>query len=384
MSFSASINLSSLNGTTGFRLDGVASYDSCGNSVASAGDVNGDGIADIIISANSADPNGRSSGSSYLVFGNTSTFASSINLSSLNGTTGFRLDGVATSDGSGKSVASVGDLNGDGFADLIIGSPYADNTSPDSGSSYVVFGRASGFSSSINLSSLDGSTGFRLDGVANNDRSGTSVASAGDVNGDGFADLIIGAYLADPNGSDSGSSYVVFGKASGFSSATNLSSLDGSTGFRLDGVAAGDNSGYSVASAGDLNGDGFADIIVGAFGADPNGSDSGSSYVVFGKASGFTAAIGLSSLDGSTGFRLDGVAAGDNSGYSVASAGDVNGDGRADLVIGAIYSSPNGGYPGSGYIYLSPAASGATYRGTALADSLHGTASGIDPVWWTP
>ena len=102
---------------------------------------------------------------------------------------------------------------------------------------------------SVALSSLNGTTGFRLDGVAASDSSGRSVASAGEVNGDGFADLIVGAYLADPNGLDSGSSYVVFGKAGGWTPTVNLSSLDGTTGFRLDGVAAGDFSGWSVTSA---------------------------------------------------------------------------------------------------------------------------------------
>ncbi len=102
----------------------------------------------------------------------------------------------------------------------------------------MVFGKASGFASSLNLSTLNGTTGFRLDGVKANDCSGHSVAGAGDVNGDGFADVIVGACGADPNGSDSGSSYVVFGKASGFASSLNLSTLNGATGFRLDGVAA--------------------------------------------------------------------------------------------------------------------------------------------------
>src|SRR5215211_3941913 len=121
-----------------------------------------------------------------------------------------------------------------------------------------------------------------------------------------------------------------------FPSAIDLASLDGSNGFKLSGEAAQDFSGRSVASAGDLNGDGFADLIIGAYGADPHGSNSGASYVVFGRAAGFTANIDLSSLDGSSGFKLSGVAAGDLSGRPVASAGDVNGDGFADLIIGAL------------------------------------------------
>ena len=128
----------------------------------------------------------------------------------------------------------------------------------------------------------------------------------------------------------------MFGKASGFAANIDLSTLDGTTGFKLSGAAADDDSGRSVASAGDVNGDGFADLIVGAKGADPHGnSASGASYVVFGQASGFAANIDLSSLDGTTGFKLSGAAAGDFSGVSVASAGDVNGDGFADLIVGA-------------------------------------------------
>jgi hypothetical protein len=199
------------------------------------------------------------------------------------------------------------------------------------------------------------------------------VASAGDVNADGFADLLIGAYRADPNGGYSGASYVVFGNGSGFGADVDLSALDGSNGFRIDGAAADDFSGFSVASAGDFNGDGFADVIVGAYRADPNGSFSGSSYVVFGAAGGFDAALQLSALDGNNGFRIDGVAGSDFAGRSVASAGDVNGDGFGDLIVGADGADPNGGYSGSSYVIFGSAPGEAVTRvGTAIANTIHG------------
>ncbi|SEF78142.1 integrin alpha [Nitrosomonas ureae] len=355
--FDATTDLSSLDGNNGFRLDGVATADLLGISVSSAGDVNGDGIADVIVGASGADPNGTlSAGSSYVVFGKVAGFDATLDLSSLDGSNGLRLDGVAAGDRAGFPVSGAGDVNGDGIADVIVGASGADpNGTLSAGSSYVVFGKASGFSATLDLSSLDGNNGFRLDGTAIFDLSGFSVSNAGDVNGDGFADVIIGAQQADVNGYDSaGSSYVVFGKASGFDAALDLSSLDGSNGFRLDGAA--DNfSGNSVSSAGDINGDGFADLIVGAFASNPNGAASGSSYVVFGKASGFDATLDLSSLDGNNGFRLDGAAAYDYSG-TVSSAGDVNGDGFADLIVGAIGADSNGNNSGSSYVVFGKAA----------------------------
>jgi len=166
----------------------------------------------------------------------------------------------------------------------------------------VVFGKdtatVGNFTPTLALSSLSGSNGFRLDGVAANDYSGHSVSAAGDINGDGIGDLIVGADRADPNGNaSSGSSYVVFGQSTGFTATLALSSLTGSNGFRLDGVAASDYSGLSVSAAGDINGDGFGDLIVGAYGADPNGGYSGSSYVVFGRAAA-VAAVAVPGLNG--------------------------------------------------------------------------------------
>ena len=289
-------------------------------------------------------------GESYVVFGKSTGFGSAVDLSTLDGTTGFRLDGVDQSYYFTSSVSSAGDVNGDGFDDLIIGASGADSGGySHAGKSYVVFGKSGSFGSAVSLSTLDGTTGFRLDRGGQSDHSRFSVSSLGDVNGDGFDDLIIGATEADPGGeTNAGESYVVFGKSGGFDSGIDLSTLDGTTGFRLDGVDLYDYSGASVSSAGDVNGDGFDDLIIGVHGADPGGDDyAGGSYVVFGKSGGFGSAVNLGVLDGTTGFRMDGIAQNDYAGFSVSGAGDVNGDGFDDLVIGARGAAD---YAGESYV----------------------------------
>jgi len=348
--FGPNLQLSALDGSDGFQISGEAAGDLAGRSVSSAGDVNGDGFDDLIVGAYEADPNGSASGAAYVVFGKAGGFGATLDLSTLNGTTGFQISGAAEGDLAGTSVSSAGDVNGDGFDDLIVGAYGADPNGTNSGAAYVVFGKAGGFGATLDLSTLNGTTGFQISGAAAGDYAGWSVSSAGDVNGDGFDDLIVGAYRADPNGSNSGAAYVVFGTAGGFAATLDLSTLNGTTGFQISGAAEGDLAGTSVSSAGDVNGDGFDDLIVGALAADPNGSASGAAYVVFGKAGGFGATLDLSTLDGATGFQISGEVASDQAGFSVSSAGDVNGDGFDDLIVGAPAADPNGSTSGAAYV----------------------------------
>jgi hypothetical protein len=348
--FGAQIELSALDGTDGFVLNGINAEDYSGVSVSGAGDINGDDVDDVIVGAWGADPNNSASGESYVVFGKDTGFGAQIELSALDGTDGFVLNGFGPVDRSGISVSGAGDVNGDGVDDLVIGADRADPNGSNSGESYVVFGKDTGFGAQIELSALDGTDGFVLEGIDFDDFSGVSVSGAGDVNGDGVDDVIVGAWGADPNGERSGESYVVFGKDTGFGAQIELSALDGTDGFVLNGINAEDNSGASVSGAGDVNGDGFDDVIIGARGADPNGSFSGESYVVFGKDTGFSAQIELSALDGTDGFVLEGIDGGDESGRSVSGAGDVNGDGVDDLVIGALLADPNGSASGESYV----------------------------------
>jgi flagellin-like hook-associated protein FlgL len=237
--------------------------------------------------------------------------------------------------------------------DLIVGAFTSSPNGLESGSAYVVFGKSDG--NAVELSQIEqdsNDNGFVINGASAGDIAGKSVSGAGDVNGDGLDDVIIGAPMAEPNSYyGAGKSYVVYGKSDGAS--VELSSIEQDTnasGFVINGISDRDFSGTSVSSAGDVNDDGLSDLIVGSYGR-PNGGVSGTSYVIFGKNDGTK--VDLSDIeDGSNtqGFAIDGSSRGDQAGISVSSAGDMNEDGLADVVLGASGSDINGNKTGAGYV----------------------------------
>lgn len=264
------IDLAALSAAQGTTIFGARAGDNAGRSVSNAGDVNGDGFADMIIGADNAGTFHVTTrtfvGESYLIFGSANLTAT-IDLASL-GSAGVRLIGSNTFDNSGHSVSGAGDVNGDGFDDLIIGAYNADgsaNNKPDTGDSYLVFGSAT-LPPTINLGSptLNGVTFFGSD---TGDRTGVSVSDAGDVNGDGFADLIIWAPLASIAGSlntTAGESYIIFG-GNVFTSSVTLPGTDASE--TITGTAAAD---IIVGGRGNdtLNGSGGPDVLIGGQGDD--------------------------------------------------------------------------------------------------------------------
>jgi len=375
--FPAEISLSSLDGVNGFVIIGRDSEDEGEMRASAAGDINGDGIDDIIVGAPAVDTsNGtvaNNQGESYVIFGTTDGFAAQFDLRDLDGSNGFAISGDNAGDVSGLSVSAAGDINGDGIDDIIIGAIGVGI----GGAAYVVYGNDQGFAATLSLAAINGENGFVLRGLGSMDRTGQSVSGTGDVNGDGIDDIIVAAPFADPGGlSGAGTSYVIFGSAGGFPQDFNLATLDGNNGFAIHGAGVSDQSGFDVSAAGDVNGDGFDDVIIGARIADTDGNiEAGKSYIVFGSGAGFPANLNLSNLDGSNGFVVNGIAANDHAGSAVSAAGDINGDGYDDILIGAPGVGPDG-FVGSGaaYVIFGSQSVGqvVTETGTAADDSLTG------------
>jgi len=350
-SFPAYIDLARLSPEHGFMISGVADEDYTGFSVNSAGDVNHDGINDIIIGAEGADTaGGVDAGAVYIIFGSNSPFEN-IDLADLSSKRGFALYGIAAGDYTGVSVSGVGDINNDGIDDFIIGAHFADPYDrTDAGVAYVVFGSDKPFVD-IDLARLAlTKQGFKISGGSPYDHAGRSVSGAGDINHDGIDDLIIGAFNASYAGRISaGVVCGIYGSNATFTDI-DLANLTFAQGFKGYGNA-GDHVGTSISGIGDINNDGIDDFIVSAREASPFGIyHAGAAYVKYGSKT-ISANIDLANMTLTQGFAIFGCNIHEYAGFSVSKAGDVNNDGINDIIVGVIYASPAGRYrAGASYV----------------------------------
>jgi FG-GAP repeat/FG-GAP-like repeat len=286
-----------------------------GYPVATAGDVNGDGFADVIVSAHAYNNPESDEGRAFVFLGAAGGLAT---------TAAWTAEGNQQAAGFGFSAATAGDVNGDGFSDVIVSAPSHDNPETNEGRAYVYHGAAAGLASTAAWT-----------GEANQPSAafGISVAPAGDVNGDGFGDVIVGAHSYDNLESGEGRAYVYHGAAAGLATtaAWTAESNQLSAAF-----------GRSVATAGDVNGDGYADVIVGAYQYENGEDNEGRAYVYHGSATGLAA---------TPGWTAESNQALASFGMSVATAGDVNGDGYSDVIVGARLYDNGETDEGRAYVY---------------------------------
>ena len=365
------IDIAAMAATDGFTVNGLyGAGDELGWTATGGGDLNGDGFDDVVISSTY----GLESGETFVIFGGAGPFAD-VDRSGGTPDAAWTFTGAVTSsvnDTRGTMAATGGDIDGDGFDDLILGYRSFDAPAkPGAGKVEVWLGGAGAPVS-----------GGVLTGAATGDNAGRRVANAGDVNGDGYDDIAISA-PSIVNGAN-GMAYVVFGKPGGVGTVDLSALVDG---FAILGDDAFDHIATDIKAAGDVNGDGFDDVILSTWYAD---TGAGEAYVIFGKAGATNsfADVDLGALTIADGFRIIPEGAGDGLGGAVSSAGDLDGDGYDDLLIGAQSAEDvtgGGGTAGAGRAYvifgsdtIAGATSTVTHQGTSAGETLTGTVLGAD------
>jgi formylglycine-generating enzyme required for sulfatase activity len=303
----------------------------------SADETNGDEEWTCTVTPNDGDDDGTAGTASVTVQDCFEGWASTTNeLSAAD----YSFVGEEADDWAGYFVSSAGDVDGDGFGDILVGANRNDDGGNRAGKAYLILGASLGSSGTIDLSAAD----YSFVGENADDFAGVSVSSAGDVDGDGLADLLVGAYGNDDGGTAAGKVYLILGASLGSDSTIELSSAD----YSFVGENLGDGAGRSISSAGDVDGDGLDDILVGAYSNDDGAINAGKTYLILGASLGSDSTIELSSAD----YNFVGENPGDYAGWSVSSSGDVDGDGLADLFVGAIYNDDGGDNAGKAYLIL--------------------------------